>query len=269
MTTGSTIAGRRRGLLLATVMTIVAASIFAGARPATAATDFFIVRLSTSPSPLQPGAAGTITIDTTGGIVPSVVFTVFDLDTAVPVATVAGVTIESTTRATIAVNVPTGLAGTYGLLATDGTTQVSNAHVLIGTGIGTYHPITPVRALDTRSGTGWAGPLATGATAHVRVGGTGAVPTTDVAAVVATLTAVDSTGDGYLTAYASGIERPNVSNLNFTAGIVVPNQVVVQMATDGYVNIYNFGGVTNVLLARIHRPGRGDRCSGAEAGRPE
>ena len=248
MTAASPSAIGRRGLLLATVMTIVAAWMVARAQPAAAATDFFILRVSTSPAPLQPGAAGTITIETTGGIVPDVTFTVIDLGTAVPVATVTGVTIESTTRATITVNVPTGLAGTYGLLATDGTTTVASARVLIGTGVGTYHPITPVRALDTRIATGWAGPLASGATAHVRIGGVGAIPTTNVAAIVATLTAVDSTGDGYLTAYASDIERPNVSNLNFTAGAVVPNQVVVQMAADGYVNIFNFGGVTNVLF---------------------
>lgn len=248
MVTRSSNAGRRRCLRLAVVATIVASSILASAQPATAATDFFILQVSTSPAPLQPGAAGTITITTTGGIVPAVAFTVVDPHTAAPVATVTGVTIESTTRATIAVDVASGLAGTYALLATDGTTQVANARILIGTGVGTYHPIAPVRALDTRVANGWAGPLASGATARVRVGGIGAIPTTDVAAVVATLTAVDSTGDGYLTAYASGIDRPDVSNLNFTAGTVVPNQVVVQMATDGYVNIFNFGGVTHVLL---------------------
>jgi hypothetical protein len=76
-----------------------------------------------------------------------------------------------------------------------------------------YHPITPVRILDTRGGT----PLGGNATMDVAVGGTGGVPLTATAAVI-NVTATNTTAGSYLTIYPAGQAKPLASNLNWTAG---------------------------------------------------
>ncbi|MBT2452153.1 N-acetylmuramoyl-L-alanine amidase [Streptomyces sp. ISL-43] len=46
--------------------------------------------------------------------------------------------------------------------------------------------------------------------------------------------------------YPHGVARPDVSNLNFTAGQTVPNLVVVPVI-DGRVTLYNHGGSSQVI----------------------
>ena len=70
--------------------------------------------------------------------------------------------------------------------------------------------------------------------------------------VILKVTAVDPTADGgYLTIWPSAAvqpARPNVSNLNFNAGMNIPNLVITQIGTDGKINIYNAFGTTHVLV---------------------
>lgn len=119
---------------------------------------------------------------------------------------------------------------------------------------GIYHPLTPVRILDTRTGTGGVpvAPMGQGGTLDVQVAGRGSVPASGVSAAVINVTAADTTAPGYLTVYPAGVTRPLASNLNWTPGQTVPNLVVVGLGTggtvDGKVTVYNGSGSANVIF---------------------
>ena len=111
-----------------------------------------------------------------------------------------------------------------------------------------FVPLTPARVLDTRDGTGGnIFPLADDTLTEVRVTGVGGVPQGDVTAVVMNVTATDTSGDGYITAWPSGEPRPLVSNVNFVPGQTVPNLVTVKVGVNGKVNLYNSAGSTNLI----------------------
>ena len=127
-------------------------------------------------------------------------------------------------------------------------------YVLSGTPAqpGAYTSLTPLRLLDTRSGVG--APQArvgAGATVRLQVGGRGGVPKTGVSAVVLNVTVLGPTRGGYLTAYADGTGRPTASNLNFVSGQTVPNLVVVPVAPNGRVDLYNGSTGSTHLLADV------------------
>ncbi|WP_441250161.1 PKD domain-containing protein [Kitasatospora sp. McL0602] len=105
-----------------------------------------------------------------------------------------------------------------------------------------FTALAPSRLLDTRQSTA-VGP---DASTSVQVRGVGGVPA-DATSVVLNVTSTGSDAGGYLTAYASGTERPGTSNLNFTAGQTVANQVVVPIGADGKVSVYNKFGHTHVV----------------------
>ena len=75
----------------------------------------------------------------------------------------------------------------------------------------------------------------------------GGVPASGVSGVVLNVTAVASAG-GFLTVYPADVGVPNASNVNFTAGQVVPNLVAVKLSGAGVVAIRNGSpGSTNVI----------------------
>ena len=143
---------------------------------------------------------------------------------------------------------PTGSAfpPTSNLNYVKGQTKAANVVVALGTGgavtltntsNGTVHlvadvtgyftksygagldPIAPTRVLDTRKGTGLPGgkpaKVGAGQTIVVNVGGPSA------SAVVLNLTATDTVGGGYITAYADGAGKPVASSLNFAPGTTI------------------------------------------------
>jgi hypothetical protein len=59
-------------------------------------------------------------------------------------------------------------------------------------------------------------------------------------AVTLNLTITQPNGPGYVTAYPCDQERPDVSNVNFTAGQDVANQATVKIAHDGTICLYAF-----------------------------
>jgi hypothetical protein len=59
-----------------------------------------------------------------------------------------------------------------------------------------------------------------------------------VVAVVLNVTAVDPVGPGFVTVYPCASGRPNASNVNFVAGDVVPNNVVVAVDDDDEACFY-------------------------------
>ncbi|MFD7080772.1 PKD domain-containing protein [Streptomyces sp. NPDC002181] len=101
-----------------------------------------------------------------------------------------------------------------------------------------YTPMTPVRAVDTRSGQGAPqGQVGGRKSIGVQLGGW-YVPSS-ATAVALNVTATNPREDGHLTAYPSGQQAPNTSNVNFKAKQTVANSVIVPVGPDGKVNIFN------------------------------
>ena len=117
-------------------------------------------------------------------------------------------------------------------------TKSPNSAMLIFTGV------TPTRYLDTRS-TGQT--LATQGTLNLIVTGGDAVVPTSAKAVVLNITVVAGNG-GYLTAFPAGVSAPKASDLNFSAGQVVPNLVVVAVGSSGQIAFFNLAGPTEVIV---------------------
>ncbi|MBR7833604.1 right-handed parallel beta-helix repeat-containing protein [Actinospica durhamensis] len=100
------------------------------------------------------------------------------------------------------------------------------------TGDSGYHSISPTRVLDTRK------------TAVVPAGSTVKVKLSSYAGISAAMfnvTVVDATGNGFVTAAPDGGATPATSNVNYLAGQTVPNEVVVSVGADGYVDFTNSG----------------------------
>lgn len=172
--------------------------------------------------------------------------TVFPNDEAIPLASnvnfVAGQVVPNS------VLVKLGADGSIRIFNSSGTT-----HVVVdvfgyfdpGARNGGLTPVTPARLLDTRTA---ADPLAAGETIDLEVVGVGGVPDAGATTVVLNVTAVTPTASGFLTAFPAGIERPLVSNLNFVAGDIRPNQVVVAVGDGGKVSLFNSFGDTHVVV---------------------
>ncbi|MDQ3895654.1 MAG: N-acetylmuramoyl-L-alanine amidase [Actinomycetota bacterium] len=112
-----------------------------------------------------------------------------------------------------------------------------------------YHPLSPARLLDTRNGTGVAaGRIAPEGTINLNVTDAGGVPASGVTAVALNMTVTNASGPAsYLTVWPKGESRPFASNLNFSAGVSVPNLVIASVGADGSVSIYNNRGTVDVV----------------------
>jgi hypothetical protein len=113
-------------------------------------------------------------------------------------------------------------------------------------------PMSPVRILDTRNGTGgFNAPVGANATLSLQVAGAGGVPsmtaTVPPKAVILNVTVTGPTSGSYLTVWPDPVSRPVSSDLNFVQGSTVPNLVVVQVGTNGKVDFYNAAGSVNVI----------------------
>ena len=112
---------------------------------------------------------------------------------------------------------------------------VEACHELTGVG--------PFRILDTRNGTGTGvGPLGPQSAIILDVTGVGDVPATGVSAVVMNLTSTGATAPSFVTAWPTGLARPNVSNVNTEPGQDVPNLAIVPVGADGTISLYNNAG---------------------------
>ncbi len=113
---------------------------------------------------------------------------------------------------------------------------------------GQFRPVVPVRLLDTRIGFGGFFRLGTGSTINLTVAGIPSVPAS-ASAVVLNVTATNPSFPGYVTVYPSGQARPQpASNLNFVAGLTVPNRVMVKVGTNGQVNLFNLQGGVDLIV---------------------
>ena len=104
---------------------------------------------------------------------------------------------------------------------------------------GAYVPLFPARVLDTRTGAGGInGPLGAGSTVEVQIAGRAGVPASGASAVILNATVVGPAGPGYLTIYPTGAGQPLASDLNYAAGEIRPNLVVVRLGEGGRVNMF-------------------------------
>ena len=151
--------------------------------------------------------------------------------------------------------VPLGIGGDVSFYNRVGTTPLVVDVVGYLTAVGAadatgahFVAVDPARKIDSRgAGLGTRGaPLARNETRILQLTGTATVPTAGTVAVAANLTAVDATHSGYLTQFKTGIVKPLVSDVNFTANEVVPNLVISGVDASGRSSIYNSSNpVTN------------------------
>ena len=117
-----------------------------------------------------------------------------------------------------------------------------------GPGGGRVTTITPERFGDSRSGIGTEGrPFAEFEARNIQIAGRGSVPA-NATAVIANVTATNTTAWGYLSAWPTGAVQPSASNLNFLAGQTVPNLVMLKLGAGGAISIANGPGSANVLV---------------------
>lgn len=143
---------------------------------------------------------------------------------------------------------------------------------------GSFHPTTPTRILDTRTGLGISnGPVRTGDGRHpspdpitrfdetanhdLQVTGRFGIPTSGVSAVLLNVTAVNAPGESYLSVvpkparvgdvfndqgtYVGGL--PSTSNVNVGSDKPVPNLVLARVGAGGKIRVVNSWGPTHVI----------------------
>ena len=113
---------------------------------------------------------------------------------------------------------------------------------------GFYVPVTPIRFLDTRSGTGAAPIPTTGGTfVDLLVAGTRGIPSTALAAVL-NLTGTATSTSTIIRAYPStSATVPTVSNLNLVKADSRANAAVVKPGTTGRVRLLNGAGSVQLI----------------------
>ena len=83
-------------------------------------------------------------------------------------------------------------------------------------------------------------------TTSVKVTGSG-VPSS-AEAVVLNVTTANATNNTYVSVWPKGTRRPATSTINPRPGQVIANEIIAKVGDDGYVNVYNHNGKTDVIL---------------------
>jgi hypothetical protein len=108
--------------------------------------------------------------------------------------------------------------------------------------------VTPSRQLDSRNGIGGPKrPFAAGETRSLKVAGVGGVPS-NATSVVVNITAANTTGWGYTTAFPAGSPLPTASNLNYRAGDVRANLAVVRIGQNGSISLNTAESSTDLIV---------------------
>ena len=117
-----------------------------------------------------------------------------------------------------------------------------------GGSISGFVSVSPIRALDTRSGIGGtSGKVGPGASVELTVAGANGVPL-GVRGVVVNVTATEHAGpESFLTVHPAGVGRPLASNLNFSAGQTRANLVFARVGDNGRIVFYNNLGTVHVV----------------------
>ena len=109
--------------------------------------------------------------------------------------------------------------------------------------------VEPARLLDTRnSSQGPQGKVEARSTLTLPVLGQGGIPSSDVDAVVANVTALEATQQSFLTVWPGGTDRPGTSTMNPQPNRLTSNEVIVPVGADGTINLYNHSGSIHSLV---------------------
>lgn len=115
-----------------------------------------------------------------------------------------------------------------------------------------YVSIKPSRLLDTRHGTGTGGvvkQVPANGSITVKVAGVGAIPKSGVTAIAANITVTKPQTIGFVTAYPSGENLPNASNVNYAGGQTVPNMSTTPVGGNGDIVVHNSSkGAVDVII---------------------
>lgn len=190
----------------------------------------------------QPGSSGYITVFPTG--------------TTAPLASNLNFTAGQTIPNLVIVKLGTGGKVSLKNTSSAGSHLIADVagYYLTGTPTepGTFVSLAPSRVLDTRNGTGApVGKVAGFGELNLVVAGHGGVPLTGAIAVVLNVTVTQPGSSGYITVFPTGGDPPLASNLNFTAGLTIPNLVTVQLGDNGAVTFLNGSSAGSHLVADI------------------
>jgi hypothetical protein len=114
----------------------------------------------------------------------------------------------------------------------------------------TYHPMSPARLLDTRSGNGLSGKLTANTPRTFTVAGRGGVPS-NAKAVTGNVTVVNSSAGWAVYLGPAPIAAPTTSTVNFTAGQVAGNNLTVALSSTGTLSatyISSAGATTDLVF---------------------
>jgi outer membrane protein assembly factor BamB len=126
-------------------------------------------------------------------------------------------------------------SGSYTVTGTFGAATGTAALTVLSTG-STYIPLNPARLLDTRDGTGLAGPFSSHAPRTFQVAGNGGVPA-NATAVTGNLTVTAQTSNGFLFIGPVAVTDPTSSTLNFPVGDDRANGVTVALGSGGTLSV--------------------------------
>lgn len=168
-----------------------------------------------------------------------------------------------------AMGLATGVIATVALALTAGA-AVGNGPSAVASPAPTSVIVTvdPFRILDTRAGIGTGGsiaPIGAGETITLHVAGVGTVPAS-ASGIVLNVTATHGTEPGYVTAWPTGTQRPDVSILNITPGQDLPNMITADLG-DGQLDFYNAAGEVDLVadVAAYLLPGGSQSGPGSAA----
>lgn len=104
-----------------------------------------------------------------------------------------------------------------------------------------YASLVPGRLLESRPGSATVdgqslriGLRPAGSVTELQVTGSNGVPD-DASAAVLNVTVTGAQGDGFVTVWPCGTDKPNASSLNFVAGQTIPNAVIPEIGVGGKV----------------------------------
>ena len=113
-----------------------------------------------------------------------------------------------------------------------------------------YHPITPVQALDSSTNQGLAGAFATGKARTLALGGVGGIPK-DAAGISGQLIIVGPTSSGWALISPAPVPAPTTSSLNTTSKVNCANGLNVPLRSGGVALVWvgTAGSKANLQLA--------------------
>ncbi|HET7467622.1 MAG TPA: IPT/TIG domain-containing protein [Candidatus Dormibacteraeota bacterium] len=205
--------------------------------------------------PVTGAAAVVLNVTVTGTTANGGYMIVYPTGQATPLASnlnwMAGQTVPNR------VVVPLGTGGKVSFTNAGGYTQLIvdvNGYFTDATASGaSYVALAPNRILDTRNGTGgFSTKIGAGQTIAVQASGLAGVPAmgsgTPPQAVILNVTVVNPTAFGWFIIYPDGSAQPLASDLNFNAGQIVPNLVVVKLGPSGKIDLFNANGSSDAVI---------------------